>query len=226
MADEMIRVLIADDQRMFAESIKYIIESRASDIEIVGIAFNGQEAVNLTEKTIPHIVLMDVRMPVMDGVEAAMAIRQRFPRVKILMLTTFDDDEYVLKSLKHGAVGYLLKSMPPVELINAIRAVQGGIMQIDPAVSKALTGGTEKRIDDDEFMKNLKTLTPREQQVLELMIQALDNVHIAKTLGLAEQTVRNYISTIYSKLGVEHRMDVLKIIDKINYFLGRKDDDR
>jgi len=225
MADgTIIRVLMADDQRMFAESIKYIIESRASDIEIVGIAFNGREAVDLAEETQPHIILMDVRMPVMDGVEATMRIRQRLPGAKILMLTTFDDDEYVLNSLKHGAVGYLLKSMPPAELITAIRAVQGGIMQIDPAVSKALTGGTETRIADEEFQANLKTLTPRELQVLELMVQALDNVHIAKTLGLAEQTVRNYISTIYSKLGVEHRMDVLKIIDKINYFLGKKED--
>ncbi|MFA6508213.1 MAG: response regulator transcription factor [Treponemataceae bacterium] len=224
MADEMIRVLIVDDQRMFAESIKYIIESRASDIEIVGIAYNGREAIEQAEKKQPHIILMDVRMPVMDGVEATMLIRQRFQHIKILMLTTFDDDEYVLKSLKHGAVGYLLKSMPPIELINAIRAVQGGIMQIDPAVSKALIGGTATRIADDEFMSNLKTLTQRELQVLELMVQALDNIHIAKTLNLAEQTVRNYISTIYSKLGVEHRMDVLKIIDKINYFLGRKDE--
>jgi DNA-binding NarL/FixJ family response regulator len=223
MADELIRVLIADDQRMFAESIKYIIESRASDIEIVGIALNGREAVDMVHAKNPDIVLMDVRMPVLDGVEATKQIKQRNRNIKILMLTTFDDDEYVKGSLMHGAVGYLLKSMPPVELINAIRAVQGGIMQIDPAVSKALVGGTETRIADDDFMNNLKTLTQRELQVLELMVQALDNIHIAKTLNLAEQTVRNYISTIYSKLGVEHRMDVLKIIDKINYFLGKQD---
>jgi DNA-binding NarL/FixJ family response regulator len=221
MAEQKIRVLIVDDQRMFAESIKYIIESRVSDIHVTGIALNGREAVSHVATHRPHIVLMDVRMPVMDGVEAARNIRDRFPDVKVLMLTTFDDDEYVKASLSYGAVGYLLKSMPPVELINAIRAVRGGIMQIDPAVSKSLLGGSRQdRLPDDEFMASLKTLTHRERQVLELMVQSLDNVQIAKTLGLAEQTVRNYISTVYSKLGFEHRMDVLRIVDKINYFLS------
>ena len=224
MPEGMIRVLIVDDQRMFAESIKYVIESRASDIEIVGIALNGREACEQALRLLPHIVLLDVRMPVMDGVEAAKLIHRDLPSVKILMLTTFDDDEYVKGSLKHGAVGYLLKSMPPIELINALRAVHGGIMQIDPAVSKALIGGSEQKVPDGEFMANLKTLTRRERDVLELMVQSLDNTQIARTLSLAEQTVRNYISTIYSKLGVEHRMDVLKIIDKINYFLGKQED--
>jgi DNA-binding NarL/FixJ family response regulator len=106
--------------------------------------------------------------------------------------------------------------MPPIELINALRAVYGGIMQIDPAVSKALIGGGEQKIADVEFMENLKTLTRRERQVLELMVQSLDNNQIAQTLNLAEQTVRNYISSIYLKLGVEHRMEVLRIIQAVD----------
>jgi DNA-binding NarL/FixJ family response regulator len=220
MGDEMTRLLIVDDQRMFAESIKYIIESRASDIEVVGVALNGQEAVRLVAERYPQIVLMDVRMPGMDGVEATRLIHHTHPEVRIIILTTFDDDEYVQGSLKHGAIGYLLKNMPPVELINAIRAVRGGIMQIDPAVSRALIKGAQTDTPDDLMLANLKTLTRRERQVLELMVQALDNQQIARTLNVAEQTVRNYISTIYDKLGVAHRMDVLKIVDKITHFLS------
>ncbi len=223
MADEPIRVLIADDQRMFAESIKYILESRASDIEIVGIALNGQEAVKLVEERGPEIVLMDVRMPVLDGVEATRQIRQRYPKVDVIMLTTFDDDEYVQNSLSYGAIGYLLKNMPPVELINAIRAVKGGIMQIDPSVSRALIKSAQTDTSEDQIVANLKTLTRREREVLHLMVQALDNRQIARTLNVAEQTVRNYISVIYSKLGVQHRMDVLKTVDKITYFLDHNE---
>lgn len=221
MFDALIKVLISDDQKMFAESIKYIIESRASDIEIVGVALNGRQAVTMASELLPHIVLMDVRMPEMDGVEAARLLGLKHPSMKILMLTTFDDDEYVKASLKHGAIGYLLKSMPPIELINAIRAVNGGIMQIDPAVSKSLLHGDSPKRPEEELLGNLEDLTPRERQVLELLVQALDNVQIAKTLHLAEQTVRNYISNIYAKLGVTHRMDVLRIVDKINFFLNR-----
>jgi DNA-binding NarL/FixJ family response regulator len=219
VADEMIRVLIADDQRMFAESIKYILESRASDIEIVGIALNGREAVRLVAERHPDIVLMDVRMPEMDGVEAMRLIRQQHHEVGVIMLTTFDDDEYVKDSLAYGAIGYLLKNMPPVELINAIRAVKGGIMQIDPSVSRALIRREQTDAPDEQIMENLKSLTRREREVLQLMVQALDNRQIALTLNVAEQTIRNYISLIYAKLGVAHRMDVLKIVDKITYFL-------
>lgn len=223
MDDQMIKVLIADDQRMFAESIKYIIESRASDIQIVGIALNGREAVRLVQESCPDIALLDVRMPVMDGVEATRLIGIQHPGVKILMLTTFSDDEYVQASLKYGAVGYLLKSRPPLELINSIRAVMSGILQIDPAVSRSLVHGTQSGVPDEQIMANLRTLTPREREVLNLMVQALDNKKIAASLFVAEQTVRNYISTIYFKLGVSNRMDVLRIVDKIHLFLDHND---
>jgi DNA-binding NarL/FixJ family response regulator len=223
MEDKMIRVLIVDDQRMFAESIKYIIESRASDIQIVGLAFDGQEAVRCVGEKRPDIVLMDVRMPVMDGVEAARLIGRQYPDVKVLMLTTFADDEYVKASLRHGAVGYLLKNRPPIELINSIRAVSGGILQIDPAVSQSLILGKQMDTPDEQIAANLRTLTHREREVISLMVQALDNRQIATTLNVAEQTVRNYISTIYDKLGVTNRMDVLRMMDQIVEFLDSGD---
>jgi DNA-binding NarL/FixJ family response regulator len=219
MSEEMIRLLIVDDQRMFSESIKYVIESRASDIQIVGIANNGREALHLVDELNPHIVLLDVRMPEMDGVEAARLIGLRHPKVKVLMLTTFADDEYVQASLKYGAVGYLLKNRPPLELINSIHAVMGGTLQIDPAVARSLIRGNQPEAMDGQIVANLKTLTHREKEVLSLMVQAFDNRRIASSLLVAEQTVRNYISTIYSKLGVSNRMDVLRIVDKIHSFL-------
>jgi DNA-binding NarL/FixJ family response regulator len=154
---DTIRVLIVDDQRMFAESIKCTIEARAKDITVVGVALDGEEAVRMVDALKPRIVLMDVRMPKMDGVNALKAIRQRHRDVDVIMLTTFDDDEYVKDSLLHGSVGYLLKNMPPVELINAIRAVKGGIMQIDPAVSQALIRSSRGGVEDDQIMANLRT---------------------------------------------------------------------
>jgi DNA-binding NarL/FixJ family response regulator len=215
---DTIRVLIVDDQRMFAESIKCTIEARAKDITVVGVALDGEEAVRMVDALKPRIVLMDVRMPKMDGVNALKAIRQKHRDVDVIMLTTFDDDEYVKDSLLHGSVGYLLKNMPPVELINAIRAVKGGIMQIDPAVSQALIRSS-RGVEDDQIMANLRTLTRREREALGLMVQSMDNQQIARAMNVAEQTARNYISAIYAKLGFVRRMDVLKVYNTITYFL-------
>jgi DNA-binding NarL/FixJ family response regulator len=216
---DAIRVLIVDDQRMFAESIKCTIEARAKDITVVGVALDGDEAVRMVDALRPSIVLMDVRMPKMDGVNALKLIRQRHRDVNVIMLTTFDDDEYVKDSLLHGSVGYLLKNMPPVELINAIRAVKGGIMQIDPSVSQALIRSSRGGAEDDQIMANLRTLTRREREALALMVQSMDNQQIAHAMNVAEQTARNYISAIYAKLGFARRMDVLKVYDTITYFL-------
>jgi len=223
MEEKKIRLLIADDQRMFAESMKYIIDLHASDIQIVGLAFDGQEAVRAIGEYRPDIVLMDVRMPVMDGVEAVRLVNQQYPSVKVLMLTTFADDEYVKASLRHGAVGYLLKNRPLAELINSIRAVNDGILQLDRAVSRSLIVGRKTDTPDEQVMASIKTLTHREREVLTLMVQAWDNRQIAKTLNVTEQTVRNYISTIYNKLGVTHRMDVVRMTDQILGLMNRVD---
>ena len=136
------------------------------------------------------------------------------------MLTTFDDDEYVKYSLGYGAIGYLLKNRPPAELIASIRAVKSGILQIDPGVSKALIHDVHHReFDDDEFLHRLASLTKRERQVLELLVDAYDNRQIAAEIGVAEQTVRNYISAIYSKLGIENRIEIMRHMDKVHFFL-------
>lgn len=146
---DRITVLLADDQLLFVESLKTVLETRASDLSIQDIAHNGLEAVEAVRRRQPDIVLMDIRMPVMDGVEATRIIHQEYPEVAIMMLTTFDDDEYLTEALKLGAAGYLLKDSPPNELIAAIRSLLQGSVIISPQVANKLLriGDAEKRRD-------------------------------------------------------------------------------
>ncbi|TVQ26115.1 MAG: DNA-binding response regulator, partial [Spirochaetaceae bacterium] len=160
----MIRIVIADDQRLFVEGLCYILESRASDMKVVATAGNGKEAIAAVDDHRPDLVLMDVRMPELDGVEATEIIHRAHPACRILMLTTFPDDEYVHTALQAGAVGYLLKNRPLVELISSIRAVMDGVMLIDPRVAEALF----HRPDDvwrpsEEIVDLIATLTHRER---------------------------------------------------------------
>ena len=222
----MVHILIVDDQILFAEGLKTILESRSEDLVVIGIAENGSKALDFVRHEKPDIILMDVRMPVMDGVEATKVIHDLYPEVKIVMLTTFDDDEYVRYSLAHGAIGYLLKNRPPAELIASIHAVMGGILQIDPAVSKTLIsneGNNARR--RDETLKKLRSLTKREKDVLTLLVDARDNRYIADHLNVAEQTIRNYTSTIYSKLGISNRVEIMKLMDMIDFFLTHPSDE-
>ena len=216
--DEKIRIILIDDQRVFLDGLKFVLESRASDVEVVGTGLNGKEAVKLVEQKRPDIVLMDVRMPEMNGVEAAGIIHDRFPEVKILMFTTFADDEYVQSALNKGAIGYLLKNRPPIELISSIRAVKNGILQIDPGVAEVLLKqGPAPLYDSNEIKKLISTLTSREKEVLHLIVQALDNKQVADHLFVAEQTARNYIHSIYNKLGTSNRMEIVKVLENFNF---------
>ena len=217
-----INVLIADDQDLFAEGTKFLLEARSSDIRVVALAPNGEEAVSLAMELKPDIILMDVRMPIMDGVMATREIHRRDPSIRIVMLTTFDDDEYVHSALHNGAIGYLLKNRPPMELIHCIRAVQDGVMQIDPSVARSLIHPKEQEekgptVSDKAFQKRMGSLTSREREVLLFMTQALDNKQIASRLGVAEQTARNYISIIYSKLQVSGRIELINIMNRLGY---------
>lgn len=215
-----IRLLLVDDQRLFVESLKYVVEARANDVEVVGLAEDGQQAIRLVEDTQPHIVMMDVRMPGMDGVEATRQIHRRWPEVKIVMLTTFKDDEYVHFAMKYGAVGYLLKNIPPSELIDALRAVRRGRRPVSPSVADLLRKNQERQESLGETESLLQGLSRREKEVLTLVVQAYDNRQIAEHLGVAEQTVRNYISSVYAKLGVERRMQLIKMMDEIQFILS------
>ena len=219
---DKIRVMLADDQRLFVQSLRTVIHSRTDDMTVVAIAHDGREALSMTRDAAPDVILMDVRMPVMDGVEATRAIHESFPAVKIVMLTTYDDDQYVRGAMKCGAVGYLLKNMPPGELIASIRVARTGTIQISPAVAgkvlresaRALLA-TDERADLPESLRpKVETLTPREREVLALITKAYDNMQIAETLHIADQTVKNHLHSIYEKLGVANRLQWIQLLKK------------
>ena len=217
---DFIGVLIADDQQLFADGLKVVIESRAPQFKVVGIAGSGKQAVSMAAELRPDVVLMDVRMPEMDGVAATRVIHDKYPDIKILILTTFDDDEYVEFSLQNGAIGYLLKNRPAEELIDSIKALAKGIIQIDPAVSRKILHAGRNRNSED-FNQRLSWLTKREREILSLLVQAKRIVSIADDLSIAEQTVRNHISNIYFKLNIHDRMEIINYVNQIKYFLDK-----
>lgn len=213
---EKIKVLLVDDHVLFVESLRTILKTRAKGIEVVGVAFDGQEAIALVAAQHPDVVLMDVRMSVMNGVESTRIIKERFPATRVLMLTTFDDDEYVEEALRIGALGYLLKDVPSTELIAAVRAVYEGGVMISPKVAARLVEKLANPADKDATLNSSKTRFPwldelsnREKEVLQLMTQGLDNKDIAKVLYIGEQTVKNYTSVIYCKMGVHDRVQAI-----------------
>ncbi len=217
----MIRIVLVDDQILFAESLKNILEMRTKDLKVVGVAYDGQEAVRIVTEAKPDIVLMDVRMPLMDGVEATRVIQRNNPHIKIMMLTTFDDDEYVHEALSHGAVGYLLKTTRPAELITAVRAIKGGTVQISPEVAAKLvrtSSSAPKHHTADLSSKKtpfwIRSLSHREKELLKYLLEGLNNRQIAEKLFITEQTVKNHLYTIYTKMDVRSRSQAIrKLID-------------
>jgi DNA-binding NarL/FixJ family response regulator len=219
----MINVVIADDQVLFAETLKMVLESRSREVKVVGIAHTGGEAVRSVEALRPDIVLMDVRMPEMDGVYATKLIHARFPDVRIIILTTYDDDEYILDALGYGAVGYILKNIPPDKLIDCITAVKNGNVLIAPEIAKKLVdhAANAKNESGDRKSENIdvhvwyELLSRREREILRHLAKGLDNKQIAETLFLADQTVKNHISVIYSKLGVHDRVKLAMLAQEM-----------
>lgn len=215
-------ILIVDDQHLFAESLKTFITNYAEDLEVVGIAGNGKEALAMALELKPQIVLMDVHMPVMNGVEATKALLRKHQDMRVIMLSTYDQDEYVSQALRHGASGYLLKDISPTELIASIRALRSGVMQISPQIATKLIQG----LHDDtrptmqkiaERFEWFDSLTKREREIFALIATGYDNEQIAEKLCIAEQTVRNHVSIIYSKLEVQDRFQIIQLANKIQY---------
>lgn len=211
-----IRILLVDDQILFAESLKTVLETRGENLEVVSIASNGKEAIKMNDIHKPDLILMDIRMPEMNGVEATKTIRENDSDVKIIMLTTFDDDEYIHDALEYGATGFLLKNTPPSELISSIYAARNGLVLISPSVAKHLTNGMGSNIKNKKKIEKspdwLLKLSKREKQVLQLLAQGMDNREIAETLYIAEQTVKNHVSLIYSKIGTHDRRDTINMV--------------
>lgn len=208
MTHRPIRVIIADDQLLFAESLSYVLKGISESIEVVAIARDGNEAVRLAEAHRPDLVLMDVRMPGMDGVEATRRIREQLPDTKIVILTTFDDDEYVHYALKYGAVGYLLKNIRPDDLVVSMRAVMAGASLFAPGITSKMGGGDTS--DTAAIEQTLTQLSRRERDVLGLVMRMMNNRQIGIELGISEHSVRNYISGIYAAFGVNDRMVLIQ----------------
>ncbi|MEM9542089.1 MAG: response regulator transcription factor [Cyanobacteria bacterium P01_E01_bin.42] len=196
----MIRLLLVDDQSIIREGLSSLLQAQP-DLEIVGTAENGKIGVEQALSLHPDVVLMDVRMPIMDGVAATQTLREQAPEIKVLVLTTFDDDEYVSKALNYGAKGYLLKDTPSEELARAIRSVHKGYTQLGP-------GLLEKAIAPPAAIEpppELSQLTPRELEVLHCLGKGYSNKEIAATLYISERTVKNYVTNILSRLNLRDR---------------------
>lgn len=198
----MIRVLLVDDQHLIRQGLKALLELEA-DLQVIGEADNGQTAVQQVEALQPDVVIMDIRMPIQDGVAATREICQRFTGTKVLVLTTFDDDEYVAQALRYGAMGYLLKDTPSEELAAAIRLVQKGYTQLGPGLVEKVMAKVPA--PSPSQAPSLAELTPREQEVLQLIATGASNREIAQMLYLSEGTVKNYVTSILNRLNLRDR---------------------
>ena len=199
----MIRVVVCDDQEVVREGLRAIVGT-APGLEVVGVAGDGAEVVELVARTHPDVVLMDLNMPGVTGVQATRVLREKFPAVKVLVLTTYDADEWVFDAIRAGASGYLLKDAPRADLIGAIEGTAAGKTFVDPSIAgKLLTQVATPAVARDTALAN--ALSGRERDVLRLLAQGLTNAEIAGQLFLSEGTIRNYVSAIFEKLGVSDR---------------------
>jgi NarL family two-component system response regulator LiaR len=196
---EPIRVLIVDDHAVVREGLRTFLELQ-DGIEVVGEAADGEEALGEAERLQPDVVLMDLVMPRLGGVEAMRGLRRHAPSARVVILTSFLDDERLLPAVRAGAAGYLLKNVEPRELARAIRLADAGEALLDPAVAARLV---DALVDDGE--EERPELTPREQEVLDLLARGLANKRIAQELRIAEKTVKTHVSHVLAKLGVSDR---------------------
>jgi NarL family two-component system response regulator LiaR len=202
---QKIRLLICDDQAIVCEGLRAML-TPIPQIEVVGVANNGIEAIYLTRSFQPDLVLMDLKMPKMNGIQATKAIREQFPEVRVLVLTTYDADEWVINAIRNGAAGYLLKDTPQEELVKAIMNTMRGWNPIDPQVAgKILDQVIHQSAPYQQDQKLISQLSEREREVLRLLASGFGNSEIAQTLFLSEGTIKNYVSMIFSKLGVADR---------------------
>jgi DNA-binding NarL/FixJ family response regulator len=202
---EPITILIADDHTLMREGTRQLLHNE-SDLRVVGEAENGEQAVTLAEQLLPNVVLLDMRLPVLNGIEATKRIVETHPDIRVLIVSAYDDEDYVMASLQAGASGYLLKTVPAQELIDAIRSVWRGNTVLQSSVSRKLgqrwTSGTVGA-------RHTLSLTVRELEVLRLIARGLQNKQIATQLGISLRTVEGHLNNIFSKLGVTSRTEAI-----------------
>jgi DNA-binding NarL/FixJ family response regulator len=203
----MVRVLIVDDQTVVREGLAAIL-STDPEIEVVGLAGNGQQALDMLSETQPDLVLMDLKMPVLNGVQATRRLRLKYPHIRVLVLTTYAADDWVLDAIQAGAAGYLLKDTRRAELLEAIKGTAEGRSYLDPSVAgRIMQRAASQAPAPPPATPPVEPLTEREQQILVLLAQGYSNPEIAQRLHLARGTVRNYVSTILQKLGAADRTE-------------------
>ncbi|EEL47892.1 MULTISPECIES: response regulator [Bacillus cereus group] len=200
-----IKVLLVDDHTVVLKGLAFFLSTQ-EDLELVGEANNGQEALMKVEETQPDIVLMDLYMPEMDGIEATACIKKEYPNVKVLVLTSFSDQAHVLPALKAGASGYILKDVEPDQLVEAIRSAYKGNIQLHPDIASSLLSQTLPQ-EEAEVPSNIHVdvLTARENEVLQLLAKGMSNKEIASVLVITEKTVKAHVSSILSKLQLSDR---------------------
>jgi DNA-binding NarL/FixJ family response regulator len=205
-----IRVLIADDQALIRGGFRMILDAQ-DDLEVVGEAIDGEDAIRRCAELAPDVVVMDVRMPTMDGIEATRRITAADPSARVLILTMFDLDEYVYRALRAGASGFMLKDRPPEELVAAVRVVAGGDALLAPSVTRRLIEEFAQRPDPPPPPAALAELTDREREVLVCMARGLSNREIARELFVAETTVKTHVGRVLHKLGLRDRAQAVVV---------------
>ena len=204
-----IRIVIADDQNLICDGIRIILASQL-DMEVVGIADNGQKAVEFVNACLPDVALLDIRMPVMSGIEALKEIKAKHPKTVVLMLTTFDPDEYIISAFKNGADGYLLKDTTGDRLIEAIRNAFNGNVTIPVSIASRIIAHIPKEIRKSSLADY--GLTQREIEIANLIASGYNNEKISQALGISLGTTKNYICMIYSKFEVKRRQEAICLI--------------
>lgn len=205
----MIKVLIADDQEIVCEGLKRILQSDP-EIKVIGIANNGQQALDLINHQTPDIVLMDLQMPIMNGVQAIRQLRKTHPDLPVLVLTTYMDDKWLFDAIRAGATGYLLKDRPRHELLEAIKGTVSGEAYLDPSVAKKVLNQVASAPEPIQFDESIE-ISERERDILTLLVEGLSNAEIAQRLFLSEGTVRNYLSSLFVKLEVSDRTQAVAV---------------
>ena len=205
---EKIRIILVDDHTILRDGIRALLENEP-DMVVIGEAEDGRTAVNLTRQLLPDVVLMDIAMPLLNGLEATRQIIHDYPKVKVLILSMYDNEEYIRNSLAHGAMGYILKDASAAELLDAIRAVNRGETILSPAVTR-LVVENYLRWGDLKKDNNADGLSPREREVLQLIAEGYSNKQIAEILCISIKTVQAHRMNLMSKLGLHDRADLIK----------------
>jgi DNA-binding NarL/FixJ family response regulator len=204
----VIRVVVADDQALVRGGFRMILESQP-DLEVVGEAADGAEAVELARTLTPDVLLMDIRMPNVDGIEATRRVVLAAPATRVMMLTTFGEDGYVWQAMKAGASAFLLKDVPPEDLAGAVRTVARGDALLGPEITRRLVEDFMRGPEPGRLPAELAELTEREREVLELVARGLSNTEIAERLYLGETTVKTHVTRILAKLGLRDRVQAV-----------------